>query len=210
MAIKVYYSPQSSAVRVLWALEELGVPYEKERLHLDKGDQKKPEFLAINPFGKVPAMVDGEQKLFESCAILLHLGARYGAEKHLWAKPGTVEIADMVSWTVWANTELTPTVIARIMHTSDRPFAFPPDKRHPFSAEKALEQWKMQTEVLEKRLTGREWLVGNAFSLCDLAVGGVVGMATMMGGLPMPGKNTEAWAGRWRERPAFAKAMAMP
>jgi glutathione S-transferase len=209
MATTVYYSPQSSAVRILWALEELGIPYEKVRIHLDKGEQKKPDFLAINPFGKVPALVDGEQKLFESCAILLHLGARYGVEKNLWAKPGTTEIAEQVSWTVWANTEVTPHVIHYMLNTSDRPWAYPADKRHPFTAEKALEMWKSQMEVLEKRLTGRDWLSGNHFTLCDLAVSGVVGMAAMMANMPVGGKNIEAWGQRCRERPSFAKAMSI-
>jgi glutathione S-transferase len=208
MAITLYYAPQSSAVRVLWALEELGLPYEKHRIHLDKGEQKKPEFLAINPFGKVPALVDGEQKFFESCAILLHLGARYGAEKGLWAKGGTPEIADMVSWTVWANTEVTPGLVLYMLNTSDRPWAYPADKRHPFTAEKAVEQWKSQLEVLDKRLAGRQWIAGNSFSLCDLAVSGVVGMGAMLGGMPVTGKNVEAWGQRCRERPAFAKAMS--
>src|SRR6185437_8047356 len=70
--LKFYYSPRSSASRVHVAIEELGVPYEKIRVHLEPGkeEQKKPEFLAINPNGKIPALVDGDAKVFESLACI--------------------------------------------------------------------------------------------------------------------------------------------
>ena len=78
MAITFYYQPMSSAARVHWALEELGIPYEKVKVDLHAGDQKKPDFLKVNPHGKVPALVDGDARLFESAAIILHLGDKYG------------------------------------------------------------------------------------------------------------------------------------
>src|SRR5690242_11716885 len=85
MTAKFYYSPMTSATRVHWALEELGVPYEKIKLDLTAGDQKKPEYLALNPNGKVPLFVDEEGRpIFESLAILLYLGERYGVAKGLY------------------------------------------------------------------------------------------------------------------------------
>src|SRR5580704_18558275 len=106
--IKFFYAPQSSATRCQVALEELGVPYEKVRIHLDKGDQKKPDFLALNPNGKVPALTDGDAKLFESLAIITYLGEKYGTEKGLWPKVGSPEHAQALAWMFWSVNEPQP------------------------------------------------------------------------------------------------------
>ena len=88
MSLTFYYTPMSSATRVHWALEELGVPYEKVKMDLAAGDQRKPEYLALNPNGKVPLLVGDGTPIFESLAILLHLGETYGVEKGLFPAPG--------------------------------------------------------------------------------------------------------------------------
>jgi glutathione S-transferase len=80
MGIVFYYTPMSSATRVHWALEELGVPYDKVKIDLAKGEQKKPEFLKLNPNGKVPLLVVDGQPVFESLAMLLYLGDTYGVD----------------------------------------------------------------------------------------------------------------------------------
>ena len=86
MSIRLYGWPRSTASRVHWALEELGVKYEFVTLDRKKGENRTPEYLAINPTGKVPGLVDGGQAYFESTAITLHLGETYGAERGLWPK----------------------------------------------------------------------------------------------------------------------------
>ncbi len=90
MALAYYYTPLGSSTRVTWALEEVGVPYEKHRLQLKQGDHKKPEFLAINPNGKVPALIDGDVKLFESLSRSCSSSAKNTPEsdKRLWPKAG--------------------------------------------------------------------------------------------------------------------------
>src|SRR2546430_300796 len=100
MSLKFYYSPMSSATRIHWALEELGVPYEKVKLDLTAGDQKKPEYLALNPNGKVPLVVDDGTVIFESLAILLHLGERYGVEKDLFPSAWAPR-AEVFKWMAW-------------------------------------------------------------------------------------------------------------
>lgn len=210
MSITLYYSPMSSATRVVWALEELGIPYEKVRLHLDKKEQKAPEFLKINPNGKVPALVDGDAKIFEAVAIVLHLAERYGTEKGLWPKPGTTERSEALAWTIWAINELQPAAVTYIMHTSDRAFAFPKDQRHAPSAELAKKQWAHLIGILDARLEGREYLVAGSFMFCDLVLASLIGFATMMGGLSLDGaKNVPAWAARCQQRPAMGRAMSM-
>ena len=81
MSIRLYSWPNSSGSRIHWALEELGVPYEHVVLDRAKGEHRAPAYLAINPNGKVPGLVDGGQPYFESLAILLHLAESYGRER---------------------------------------------------------------------------------------------------------------------------------
>ena len=189
MAITFFYSPRSSATRALWALEELGVAFEKVRLDLAKDDQKKPEFLAINPNGKVPAMIDGDARLFESLAILLHVGDRYGEPKGLWPTAGTAERAEAFTWSVWG----TVTLLAAALHP-DAPDA----KKH----------WEACLEILDARLEAEPYLIGSSFTLADVAVVSNVAFGVMAAALAIePYKNVVAWLERCRGRPAFARAM---
>jgi glutathione S-transferase len=204
--IKFYYSPQSSATRVHIALEELGEPYEKMRIHLDKGDQKKPEFLAINPNGKVPALVDGDVKMFESLAICCYLGDKYGAAKGLWPKAGTPEHAEALTWMFWLVNEPQPALMDVVMHGADVHWAYPKEHKSAFLVGEGKTHWDETMAILDKRLEGREWLLGKTFSLADVAVGSGVAMGPMFAGLPLP-KNVGAWCGRLQARPAFGRAM---
>ncbi len=206
--IKFYYTPRSSASRCQIALEEVGVPYEKVRVHLDKGEQKTPAFLAINPNGKIPALVDGDVKLFESLAILQYLGVKYGADKNMWPTPGSAEHWEAVSWSTWASTELSPAVLDTVMHTCDVPWAHPTEKRSVHVVEAAKVAWTRCMGILDKRLEGREFLMGRAFTLVDTAVGLTVGMGAMFAQMPFDSKNVEGWMGRIQSRPSFGKVMS--
>ena len=97
MTIRFYSWPQSSGSGVHWALEELGLAYEYVRLDRTKGEHRSAEYLAINPNGKVPALVDGPECYFESLAILVHLAERYGTERRLWPASGN-QRAEALSW----------------------------------------------------------------------------------------------------------------
>jgi glutathione S-transferase len=206
--IKFFYSPRSSATRVQVALEELGVPYEKVRIHLDKGDQKKPEFLAVNPNGKVPALVDGDVKVFESVAILAYLGERYGVDKGMWPKAGTPEAGEALSWTVWSSTEFSVPLFEVVMHGTDFQWAHPKEHRSAHAAEQGRKRWNECIQILDKRLEGRDFLLGKSYTLADCAVGHVVTIGPMFAGLPVDSKNVAAWVARITARPAFAKVMS--
>jgi len=206
--IKFFYSPRSSASRCHMALEELGVPYEKVRIHLDKGDQKKPDFLAINPNGKIPAIVDGDVKVFESLAILLYLGARYGTEKGLWPKLGTPEQGEALSWMMWSGSEIHHALFSVVLNACDIPWAHPKEHRSAFIAEEGRKGWATSIAILDKRLEGRDFLLGKSYSLADTAVGSIVSMGPMFASLPMDGRNVSAWVARLQGRPSFAKVMS--
>ncbi|HTL88013.1 MAG TPA: glutathione S-transferase N-terminal domain-containing protein, partial [Leptolyngbya sp.] len=99
--LKLYGGARSRASIVQWYLEELELPYEFVMLDLQAGEHRQPAFCEINPFGKVPAIVDGDQKLWESGAILLYLYDRYG-------KADLKDRAIAAQWILFANATLGP------------------------------------------------------------------------------------------------------
>jgi len=104
MTIQLYSWPRSSGTRIACALEKLNIPYQYVEVDREKQEHRLPRYLAVNPHGKVPALVDGGETYFESAAILLHLGYRYGTAKRLWPEPSDPNHADALCWTVWATT----------------------------------------------------------------------------------------------------------
>jgi glutathione S-transferase len=208
MAIVFHYSPMSSATRCHWALEELGVPYEKVRIDLTKKDQKTAQFLALNPNGKIPVLVDDGARIFESLAIILWLGEKYGVEKGLWPRVGSAEHAEALSWSVWGTSELFPPIFDRLLHAADRSFSYPPEQRSAAVAMAAGEKWKGMAKILDDHLANRAFMLGKDFTLVDVALGSLCAMAGMMAGLPLEGaSNVAAWVGRCQSRPALGRAM---
>ena len=205
MTIRLYSWPHSSGTRVAWALEELGLAYEYVQLDRGKQEHRAPAFLAVNPHGKVPALVDGELKFFESSAILLYLGNRYGAEKHLWPAPHTQAHAEAVSWTVWAGAELGNYMMQYLYHGLDTPVSYKPEDRSKAAAEYNRSQLDRLLDALEARLDGRGDLLG-AFSLVDVAAASWLLLGTMLG-MPLERHpRVAAWCKRCAERPAFKRA----
>ena len=205
MAIKLYSWPRSSGTRVAWALEELGVPYDYVDLDPKKQEHRTPEFLAVNPHGKVPALVDGDQAFFESGAILLHLGTKYGVEKNLFPAGGSQARADAISWTVWAVTELGPYMMQYLYHGLDTPVSYKQEDRSKAAGEYNFQQFSRQLDALETRLAMREYLLG-AFSLVDIAAASWLAMGAMFGLKLDRHPKVAAWCKRCAERPAAKRA----
>jgi glutathione S-transferase len=196
--IKVYGIPMSRAMRVLWALEEVGVPYELVSTHF-LTDAHTPEYLKINPNGRIPALQDGDITLFESLAINLYLARKYGPA--LWPKtPGDEGRA--FQWSIWAMTELEEPIITTLMHRAFLPEA----QRDPKKADEAAERFKKPIAVLDGALAGHQYLAGPDFTIADLNVASVLAIASMAGldlaSLP----NVGAWLARCTSRPALARA----
>jgi len=198
--IKVYGVPMSRAMRVLWALEEVGVPYELVSTHF-LTDAHTPAYLKINPNGRIPALRDGDVTLFESLAINLYLARKYGPA--LWPKtPGDEGRA--YQWSIWAMTELEEPIITALMHCAFLPEA----QRVAAKGDEAAERFKKPIAVLDGALADRPYLAGPDFTIGDLNVASVLMIAPMAGldlGAP---PNAAAWLGRCTQRPALAKAQA--
>ncbi|HEX5092255.1 MAG TPA: glutathione S-transferase family protein [Burkholderiales bacterium] len=205
MAIDLYSWPRSSGTRVQWALEELGVPYNYLVLDGKKGEHRAAKYLEVNPHGKVPGLVDGHQRFFESAAILLHLGHKYGVDKNLWPAGGGQAHADAVSWTVWSMTELGPYMMQYLYHGLDTPVSYKAADRSKAAADYSKSQFERMLDALEARLAGRDYLMGQ-FSLVDVAAASWIALGTLLG-LKIEGRpKVTAWAKRCTERAAFKKA----
>jgi glutathione S-transferase len=211
MPPKLYYWPRSSATRVQWALEELGIEHEKIRLDGDKAFLRTPEFLAINPNGRIPALVDDGANLFESLAIIMHLGDKYGVERGLWPAPGQPARGEAFSWMVWGVVQLNYYLFEYIYHGLDTAFSLPKEQRSADIAAQSKAGWEKHLAVLDGRLDGRTWILGDAFTLADVALASYVMQARAMARLSLEAvPHVKAWFDRCKTRPAFTRVLAEP
>ena len=205
MTIKLYSWPMSSGTRIAWALEELALPYEYVQLDPKKQEHRSSDMLAVNPHGKVPALVDGDLRLFESGAILLYLASRYGAAKDLWPASTAQAHADAVCWTVWAMTELGNYMMQFVYHGLDSPVSYKADDQSKATAAYNRAQLDRLLDALESRLADRDYLMGS-FSLVDIAAASWLLLGTQLG-LPLESHpRVAAWCKRCAERPALKRA----
>ncbi len=196
--IKLYGMAMSRAFRSLWALEELGVEYELVTTHFTE-DSKKPEYLAINPNGRIPALVDGDVTLFESLAINLYLAKKY--DGGLQPK-GLDDEARAIQWSIWAMTEVEPPLMKVLMN---RAF-LPEDQRVPAEAEAGAQALDAPLGVLDQSLADRPFLLGDTFSIADLNVASVLSVAAFCSFDYSKFSNVKRWADACLSRPALARA----
>ena len=195
----LYHSSQSRSVRPRWMLEEIGQPYENVKTHFATGDTRTPEFLRINPNGHIPALQDGSLTLWESMAINLYLARKY--DKGLWPKSVDDE-GRALQWSFWAMTEAEEPLITAIVNRMFLPEA----ERDPKKVADAAERFAHRIGVLDGALGGRQYLLGDAFTVADLNVASVVSLASLVGFDLSGAPNVQAWLGRCLARPAFARA----
>ena len=169
---KLHGTSRSRSARSLWALEELGVNY--EHLPMPTTEAKSPAHLKLNPNGHVPVLEDDGAVVWESMAINLYLAEKYG-KNSLWpAEPAAR--ADIYKWSFFAMTEVEPHLLTLLRN---RVMA-PPDQRDEKAALAAVEALKAPLNALEGALKGKEYLLGNNFSIADLNVAAVLSWAPMM------------------------------
>ena len=159
--MKLYGVPPTRALRVLWAIRELGLECELVPVNLLAGEGQKPEFKRLNPAGKLPVLVDGDFVLTESAAIVLYLAEKY-PEKGL-LPTDLKERAQAYRWIMFAMTELEQPLWRMAKHNN----IYPPEKRIPADIELAREDFVAMAKVLEKHMEGRQFVVGNRFGAAD-------------------------------------------
>ena len=170
-AITLYHSPASRAFTAYWLLEELGVPFQVATVDIRKGDQKKKEYLKLNPSGKVPTLTDGKVVVSENPAICIYLADRYGYGG-LAPKIDDVDRGAYLKWMVYSTAVLDPLLSLHPKHI-DLP-----------GAETGFGAFDDMVEVLAKTLKGRKYLLGDRFSAADVMMGSTISAALRRGALP--------------------------
>jgi glutathione S-transferase len=194
--MRLYHQPGSRSNRVLWALEESGVPFDVTLITRD--EKKTPEYLAIHPLGRSPGFETEEGPLFESTALCLHVAdvSTTGLNFPL----GSHERALVYQWTAFAMTELEPPASAAwaAWRASD-----------PDGVTAAGERFRTAAQVVENALDGTEFLVGGRFTVADLMCGDTLSWGKgeafdLLEEMP----KVQAYLVRLEARPAYERAMA--
>ena len=159
--MKLYEFAPTRSIRARWALQELEIPFESVQIKLLEGAGQTPEYLAINPTGKLPALADGDFVLTESLAIMVYLAEKHPQKAML---PTDVkERSQLNRWMLFVVTELEQP-LWRIARNS---FLYPEQQRQPKDIEIAQGEFRSMAAVLEKHMQGREYLVGDRVSVGD-------------------------------------------
>ena len=195
MTLTVYAAPMSSAIPVVHAIEELQIPHELVLVDLQAGDQRKADFLALNPNGKVPTLVVDGTPMFEALAILQWLGDRYGVERGLWPAAEAPERLEALSWSTWMYVSFSSTF----------------KRLNIAKGQDELVHRELQDmlAILDRRLVSRDHLVGDQFTLVDLIVASGVAYAAFVGVSTKGHDNVERWLAAFQQRPAYQKAWTM-
>lgn len=194
-----YYHPGSSNCRKCTALLDLvGVDAERRVVDLLTGEHMQPAYLAINPNGRVPTLVDGNRSLWESNAILIYLAERAGSD--LW--PQGDDRLDVLKWMFWEQGHLMYAAGVPFFQRVIKPLLGLGEADEQRVAE-ALGSFRRLLRVLDAHLEGRDFLVGGGLTLADLAVAGHFSYAAA-GGLPVEEfGNVTRWLAELDQIPAW-------
>jgi glutathione S-transferase len=200
-SLRIYGIARTRAFRALWVARELGLDYQHLPIEIGDDGAKSPEFLAINPNGRLPVIVDGDFVLFESLAITLYL-----AKKHSNGElyPATLEgEARAWQWSLWAVTEVDRGVNIWSLHA----VRLPPQERNAALREEALKVIASPFKVLDAAVAKQPYLLGNDFTVADLNVAAVISRAADMDLSAWP--HLKDWLTRCLDRPAAREALAL-
>jgi glutathione S-transferase len=164
MKMKLYEFGPTRSIRARWTLQELGVDFEPIRVNLLAGEHQRPEFLKINPAGKIPALVDGDLVLTESVAIVLYLADKYSNKGLI--PTDLKERAQVNRWLLFAATELEQPLWRISRHT----VLYPEDQRLPGDVILASQEFKAMAAVLEEHMQRRQFVVGDSVTVADFVM----------------------------------------
>ncbi|GAA0805529.1 glutathione S-transferase family protein [Psychrobacter piscatorii] len=199
--LKFYFHQTPNPMKVALFLEETGLPYELVAVDTLKGEQHTPEYRAINPNGKTPALEDDGKRVFDSTAILMYLSEKTGL---LAGQPE--DRSEMLSWLMFLATGLGP-YSGQSVH-----FRHKAPEKIPYAMNRYLREAERHYEVLDTHLEGREYLVGDEYSIADISAWGWIDKATVvLGDAGLDDyPNLKRWFATIDARPAVQKAREIP
>ena len=199
--LRIYGVARTRAFRALWVAEELGLDYQHLPVEIGDAGARTPEFLALNPNGRLPVIIDGNFVLQESLAITLYL-----AKKHSLGKlyPASLDgEARAWQWSFWAIAEVDRGVNIWSLHAVRLPSA----ERNANLREEALKVVAAPFQVLDSAVKKAPFLLGDEFTVADLNVAAVISRAIDMDLSAVPHLRT--WLARCLDRPAARAALAL-
>lgn len=199
--MKLYGLGPTRSLRALWALQELDAEFEFVRVNILAGENLHPDFLRLNPAGKLPVLVDGDFVLTESAAIVMYLAEKYGDKGLMPAD--LKERAQAYRWSLFAVTELEQPLWRIAKHT----FLYPEDKRLPEDIALAKEEFAAMAAVLDRHMDGRAFIVGNNITVADCVTAYVLDWGNE-NGLIDSFPNLKAYLERMYARPRAPQRIA--
>lgn len=199
--IKFYYSPAPNPVKVALFLEEAGLPYEMIPVDTRKGEQFESQFLALNPNAKVPVIVDGEIRVFDSNAILLYLAEKTGQ----FLPDNPTQRGEMLSWLMFIASGVGP-YSGQSVH-----FRHHAPKGLDYAIDRYLFEARRHYAILDAQLAGKPYILGAQYTIVDMAAWGWARAVAFVLGedawntLP----NLKRWLDSINARPAAARAEAL-
>jgi glutathione S-transferase len=203
MSLRIYGVARTRAFRVLWIAEELGLAYEHVPVEIGDAGARTPEFLALNPNGRLPVIADGDFVLSESLAITLYLAKKHSSGK---LYPSSLEgEARAWQWSFWAVAEVDRGVNIWSLHA----VRLPAGERNAALRDEALKVLAAPFKVLDAALVQEPgpYLLGREFTVADLNVAAVISRAVAMDLSAWP--NLKAWLTRCLDRPAARNVLAL-
>ena len=199
--LKFYYSAAPNPMKVALFLEEAGLEYEAIPVDTRKGEQHKPEYLAINPNAKVPSIVDGDVTVFDSGAILLYLGEKTG--KFMPSTPKAR--AEMLSWMMFVSSGVGP-YSGQAVHFRN----YAPEKIE-YAINRYVYEAQRHYTILDARLAKQKYMVGDTYTIVDMALWGWARNLPMVLGEGAWAKfpNVKRLIDEVNARPAVARANAL-
>lgn len=194
--MKLFWCPRTRAFRAAWLLEEMGVDYDLVRIDIhDEASRSEPEFRSASPMGKVPALTDGETRIWDSGAICLYLADAY-PDAGLGVPMGDAQRGAYLMWTLYTNSVIEPAMGEKF------------SGREPDAVRSGFGSYDLMIETLANGLGDGPWILGDRFTAADVLLGSSVEFMEQFSMLP-DRESLRAYAERCRARPAFQAARAL-
>lgn len=201
--MKLYFAPNTRAVRTAWLLFELGLDFDLERFKLGDKSMRSPEFLAINPNGRVPVLEDGNARMTESTAIAQYLVARYGDGRFAPAV-SSPDFPVYLQWLHYGEGMLMGPIGNYVVES----ILLPPERRSEEHATRALKLLGRLLQPVDAHLSEKDYLVGT-FTAADTITGHSCMMSERLGADISQLPNLKAYIDRLKTRPALQKALQL-
>ncbi|KAN0105912.1 glutathione S-transferase [Hyaloscypha variabilis] len=193
-----------NCIKVTLALEELNLKYATQTIDLRKNEQKNPWFLEINPNGRIPAVKDGDLRIFESGAILLYLADKYDTNYKISYPHGTNEYYEMLSWVMFQMGGVGP------MQGQANHFRLAAKVRSDYAIDRYMQETKRLYSVLESRLETHDWLAGTRYTIADIASFAWVRNAELIELDLQAFPNVKKWVEKIEGREAAKRGVSLP